>query len=96
MNSSMTLQSTLPEFHGAEILGDRTEKGRSGNLKMINIYEFVEQCQEDGLSAAEALHEYNIAVAEEIERQKEDYYNDPYVHEGWAQQDLIGMYRYER
>lgn len=26
----------------------------------------------------------------------EDYYNNPMVNEGWAQQDLIDMYRCER
>ena len=34
--------------------------------------------------------------AEEHERFLEDYYNNPMVNEGWAQQDLIDMYRRER
>lgn len=35
-------------------------------------------------------------AAEEMEQMIEIYENDPMVHEGWAQQDLIDMYRRER
>lgn len=36
------------------------------------------------------------AAAEAAERFLDDYYNDPIVNEGWAQQDIIDMYRRER
>lgn len=58
---------------------------------MINIYDFVEECKENGLDASEAMDEYEKAVAEERERFLEDYYNDPEVQYGWHQQDMIDL-----
>ena len=63
---------------------------------MIDIYEFIETCKENGLSTYEAQIEYGKAVEEERERRLEEYYNDPIVGEGWRQQDIIDMYRMER
>ena len=63
---------------------------------MIDIYEFIETCKENGLSTHEAQIEYGRAVEEERERRLEEYYNDPIVGEGWHQQDIIDMYRRER
>lgn len=63
---------------------------------MIDIYAFVEECRENGLDAYEAGLEYSRACAEERDAFMEDYYNDPVVQAGWAQQDLIDAYRRER
>ncbi len=62
----------------------------------MNIYEFIENCKEEGLDAYEAELEYEKACQEEREAFKERYENDPFVNAGWAQQDLIDMYRFER
>ena len=62
----------------------------------MNLYEFVETCQREELSAEEAEIEYHKAKAMEHARMIEEYENDPAVHEGWAQQDMIDMYRRER
>ena len=62
----------------------------------MNIYDFILECINEGLTAEEAEQEWNEAVAERHERFIESYYNDPYVQEGWAQQDVIDMYRAER
>lgn len=62
----------------------------------MNIYEFVELCKEDGLTASEAQDEWERYLAEKREQFLERYYNDPLVQEGWRQQDLIDMYRRER
>ena len=63
---------------------------------MINIYDFVEQCKDAGLSPEEADREYALACEEDHERFLEDYYSDPVVCDGWVQQDTIDMYRRER
>ena len=63
---------------------------------MIDIYEFVEQCKEQEMSAYEAQLEYGRLVAEAHEQFIEDYENDPGVQYGWYQQDIIDSYRMER
>lgn len=63
---------------------------------MINIYTFIEECKNQGLSASEALEELHAAEAEAKEAFFEDYYSRPDVCAGWAQQDVIDMYRRER
>ena len=63
---------------------------------MINIYDFIDQCREEGLTASEASDEYNRYVAECAEARREAYENDPAVQYGWYQQDMIDMRRYER
>ena len=67
-----------------------------GDKSMIDIYDFIETCKENGLSTDEAQLEYCRAVEEEKERRLEEYYNDPIVDYGWHQQDIIDMYRRER
>lgn len=62
----------------------------------MNLYEFIENCKEEGLSAEEAEIEYHKAKAMEHARFIEKYENDPVVNAGLAQQDLIDMYRRER
>ena len=62
----------------------------------MNLYEFIETCQEEGLSAEEAENEFYKAKEEEHERFMERYWDDPLVNAGWAQQDIIDMYRRER
>lgn len=62
----------------------------------MNIYEFVELCKEDSLTASEAQDEWERYLAEKREQFLERYYNDPLVQEGWRQQDLIEMYRREK
>lgn len=63
---------------------------------MPDFYAFMEDCKEDGLSADEAINEWYRAVAEHKQAFMDEYENDPYVHEGWHQQDVIDMYRRER
>ena len=63
---------------------------------MPDIYEFIEQCKENGLSAREAENEYFRALDEKRERALTDYYDDPVVQAGWMQQDTIDLYRRER
>ncbi len=63
---------------------------------MIDFYDFIETCKENGLSSDEAQTEYCRAIEEEKERVLEDYYNNPIHEEGWRQQDIIDMYRRER
>ena len=63
---------------------------------MIDIYEFIENCKEEGLDSSEAANEYSKAIEEEKQRFLDDYYNDPLVNYGWHQQDIIDMYRRER
>lgn len=62
----------------------------------MNIYEFVELCKEDGLTASEAQDEWERYLAEKQEQFLERYYNDPLIQDGWRQQDLIEMYRREK
>ena len=62
----------------------------------MNIYEFMRECEEDGLSPEEAQREWELYLEEKHNLQMERYMNDPLVHEGWAQQDIIDMYRRER
>ena len=62
----------------------------------MNLYEFIENCKEEGLSAKEAEIEFYKAKDEERERFMEEYWDDPIVNAGLAQQDLIDMYRRER
>ena len=50
-------------------------------------------CQED---AEYEARQDAILAAEDAERWLEDYYDDPLVNAGWAQSDLIDMYRRER
>lgn len=40
--------------------------------------------------------DYNREYREEFFDRMDDYFDRPYVAEGWAQQDLIDMYRRER
>jgi len=62
----------------------------------MDFYEFVDACKEEGLTAEQALNEWNRAQAEAEADFFEDYYNDPVVQYGWYQQDLIDMHRRER
>ena len=52
--------------------------------------------KENGLDASEAGDEYFRAVEEHHKALLEEYENDPLVNAGWAQQDVIDMYRRER
>lgn len=65
-------------------------------MSRFNFYEFVKDCEEQGMTADEAENEYSRIQAEIHENFMENYYNDPLVCEGFAQQDVIDMYRYER
>ena len=62
----------------------------------MDMYEFFRECEENGIDADEALGEWSRIQAERKARFYEDYYNDPIVQAGWAQQDVIDMYRRER
>lgn len=63
---------------------------------MISLYDFVDECREQGMTAEEAETEYFRVVEEERERRIEEYENSPETWAGWAQQDVIDMYRRER
>lgn len=63
---------------------------------MISLYDFVDECRSQGMTAEEAESEYWRAVEEERERRIEEYENSPETWAGWAQQDTIDMYRRER
>ena len=63
---------------------------------MIDIYEFMERCREEGMSGEDALAELARAEQEAREHFYDEYYNSPDVCAGWAQQDLIDSYRRER
>lgn len=62
----------------------------------FDLYDFVECCKDEGLSAAEALEELNRAQAEAEATFIEEYESRPDVCYGWYQQDIIDMYRRER
>lgn len=63
---------------------------------MLDLYQFVEECKAQGLTAEEAQEEYLDALEERKNAFFESYYNDPFVQEGWHQQDIIDSYRRER
>ena len=58
------------------------------NLENLTIEELEE--------LREQIKQEMIFREEEHARLLRDYENNPMVCEGWAQQDLIDMYRYER
>lgn len=62
----------------------------------MDFYEFFQDCISRGLTSVEAEDEYYEMIAERKQRNREEYYNDPIVQEGWRQQDIIDMYRRER
>ena len=62
----------------------------------MNIYEFIDSCREDGMTASEALDAWDDYQAERKERFLEGYYNDPMVQYGWYQQDMIDLRRSEQ
>ena len=71
-------------------------KRKEDKQNMIDIYEFIEQCKEEGMTSQQAMQELTRYMNESRNRFVEDYYNDPLVQEGWHQQDIIDMYRMER
>ena len=72
------------------------QRGKEDKQNMIDIYEFIEQCKEEGMTSQQAMQELTRYMNESRNRFVEDYYNDPLVQEGWHQQDIIDMYRMER
>ena len=62
---------------------------------MMDFYDFIDSCREEGLTGEEALQEWENAVAERHQQFIEDYYDDPEVQYGWHQQDLIDQRRME-
>ena len=65
-------------------------------MARLDLYDFVAQCREDGLSSAEAVDEWYRMQAELVMEREEAYWSDPVVWDGWHQQDVIDMYRRER
>lgn len=63
---------------------------------MIDLYSFIDNCLQAGLSNQEALALLHKAEQEEQEAFLADYNSRPDVMEGWRQQDIIDMYRRER
>lgn len=70
----------------------RLEKGAT----KMSITELVDSYRGQGYEDSEI----DRMVANDIARANaafiEDYENDPFVQDGWAQQDLIDSYRFER
>ena len=62
----------------------------------FNLYEFVENCKDEGLSEREALDELERTLSERESRLIEEYENDPITQAGWRQQDMIDLRRFER
>ena len=62
----------------------------------MNIYDFIDDCRDNGLDATEAVLEWDRYQAEERERRYDEYMNDPEVQYGWYQQDIIDMRTRER
>lgn len=77
-----------------DIIINVKRKGRYKN--MIDIYEFIEQCKEEGMTRQQAMLSLGRYMNECRNSVIEDYYNDPIVQDGWHQQDIIDMYRMER
>lgn len=71
-------------------------KRKEDKQNMIDIYEFIEQCKEEGMTSQQAMLSLGRYMNECRNSMIEDYYNDPIVHDGWHQQDIIDMYRIER
>ena len=63
---------------------------------MLDFYDFMELCRDEGLSPEDALDEWDRARAAAKEKFLEDYYDNPETQYGWYQQDLIDMYRREK
>ena len=62
----------------------------------MNIYEFMRECEENGVDENDALNEWEKYNEEKRKMFEEEYYSDSYVNAGWVQQDVIDMYRRER
>lgn len=62
----------------------------------MDFYDFMEECKAQGLSASEAINEWEIACEENNARLVEEYENDPMTWEGWHQQDMIDLRYRER
>ena len=62
----------------------------------MDFYEFVEECKANGLTAKEAENEYARSCEETAQAFEDNYWSNPEVAVGWAQQDLIDSYRRER
>ncbi|MEG2621383.1 MAG: hypothetical protein RSC06_00660 [Clostridia bacterium] len=62
----------------------------------MSVTELVDSYRDEGYSD----EEIDLMVQRDLQEAKADfidqYENDPIVQDGWAQQDLIDMYRYER
>lgn len=63
---------------------------------MIDVYEYMKQCQEDGMESREALNEFLQDLEQDREDFIEEYENDGAVQYGWHQQDMIDLRRMER
>lgn len=63
---------------------------------MLNLYDFVEECKEQGMTASEAETEWYRACEEHEAQLIEEYENDPMTWEGWHQQDMIDLRYRER
>lgn len=63
---------------------------------MLDVYEMIDECRENGMTGLEALQEVSRAIEENRQAFFENYYNSQEVQAGWAQQDLIDTYRRER
>ena len=63
---------------------------------MFDLYDFIEQCKEDGLTSDEAMDKMDRILADMEQERIEAYENDPMVQYGWYQQDMIDMRRRER
>lgn len=62
----------------------------------MNIYNFIDDCREYGLTNEEAIMLFYKTESEERESFLEYYNNRHDVQYGWHQQDVIDMYRREQ
>ena len=63
---------------------------------MIDFYDFVDDCRQQGLTDREALAAFYRAQNEAAQDRREIYYDSPETCAGWHQGDIIDMYRRER
>ncbi len=56
----------------------------------------VDEMREQGFSDDVINAEIDSSIASESACAVENYEDDPFTHEGWRQQDLIDLYRFER
>lgn len=65
-------------------------------MRKPDFYSIMEQAREEDLTPDEAIERWHEALDEYHDAFMRDYENNPIVNAGWAQQDVIDLYRFER